>query len=133
MADSHGGHEENSDRKATPPASPGNGAEGDSYAPSAPRLDQLWHREEDLDEALRLLVKERAKVRHRDLVRWQLGYRGDGDHAREVNRQIADDHTDHPNFAQESQNIAAAAAVLVALPGPQNRRSAVNATSSVSS
>ena len=40
------------------------------------------------------------------------------DRAREVNWQIADDHADLPNFAQASQNITVAVAVLAALPEP---------------
>ena len=49
-------------------------------------------------------------------------HRGDGSyahaHPREVNRQIANNHVDLPNSARASLNIAAAAAILIALPEP---------------
>ena len=108
------GHEENDGREATPPASLCNEVEGNSHAPTEPR--PLRHREKELDEALRQLLKEHAEVRQ------QLVHRGDGSyahaHPREVNQQIANNHADLPNSARASLNIAAAAAILIALPEP---------------
>ena len=116
MADSHGAHEVNNTREATPPANPGNELEGSSHASPAPRLNQMRDHEEELEEAMRQLEKEYTEVKR------QLGHRGESGRAREVNRQIPDDHVNLPNFTRASSGARCATRARGARGAPRTRQ-----------
>ena len=83
-------------------------------APSRLRMEQLRARQQEIDEARQGLVWEYADI-NREIERHK-----DGGHARAtariVHQRILTDDGILPHFAQASQNIAAATALLHGLP-----------------
>ena len=81
------------------------------------RVEQLRARQQELDDARLQLEQERAELER------EIECRGDGGRARamahDVNRRIIEDNGAFPHFAQTSQNIAAAVALLRGLLKPE--------------
>jgi hypothetical protein len=87
-----------------------------NQAPPRLRLEQLWERKKELEEARLQLEQEHAKLER------EIGRRGDGRrayaNARDVNRRILEDDEGPPLFARASQNVTATAALLEGLLKP---------------
>ena len=91
-----------------PPSGRGNGQQAGQWRAS------LIARQKELEEAQTQLEQEHAEI-ERDLRRRTDGGRARA-HASEVNHKIMEDRQGSPVFARSIQNIAAAAALLKALP-----------------
>ena len=109
------GHVESiSTEEATPAGNLGDGIEGGTAAPPHVGVEQLRARKWEIDEAGLQLVREYAKVDR------EIEHRRDGGRARavarDVNQRIITDDETLPHFAQASQNITTAMALLHGLP-----------------
>ena len=99
-----------SEEEATPAGNPDGRTGGEAATPSRVRLEQLRARKLEIDEAGQGLMREYAEI-NREIER-----RGSGGQTRamacDVHQRILTNDKNLPHFAQASQNIAAATALL---------------------
>ena len=73
-------------------------------------MEQLWARQQEIDEAVQGLVREYADINH-EIERRKDGGRAHAT-ARTIHQRILTDDGTLPHFARASQNITAATALL---------------------